>query len=244
MENNRELGVHAEAGAKDAPPFDYGSVSSSVANFLKMQADKIQRTAAKSIIDIGKDLVAAKHYLSHGQFLGWIEAEVGIPARTAQAYMQVAQWISGKSARVAHLPPSVLYVLSAPRTPQDVISDILKEVDAGKHIELSAIRGKLRALRQDRRQEGREANVAEHVQQAGGEAQVDARTHLVELINILARGLSSTDFTRVREIMTSQRVLDDPELARDICRAFSSVDGRAKNGRPLNCAAADNGSRP
>jgi hypothetical protein len=234
MENNKALEAHTNAVAKGGPQFDYGSVPSSVATFLKKQADKIQRTAAKSIIDIGKDLVAAKHYLSHGQFLGWIEAEVGIPARTAQAYMQVAQWITGKSVRVAHLPPSVLYVLSAPSTPQDFIRDILNDVEAGKHIELSAIRGKLKALRHDRRQESQETSAVEHVGQSEATTGVDAQTGLVELINILARGLSNTDFTRVREIMTSKRVLDDPELGHNICRAFSTVEVGVKNGRPLN----------
>lgn len=234
MENNKALEAHTDAGAKGGPQFDYGSVSSSIASFLKKQADKIQRTAAKSIIDIGKDLVAAKHYLSHGQFLGWIEAEVGIPARTAQAYMQVAQWITGKSARVAHLPPSVLYVLSAPSTPQEFIRDILNDVEAGKHVELSAIRGKLRALRHDRRQETPEPGAPEDVRQSEATVAVDARTGLVELINILARGLSDTDFIRVREIMTSKRVLDDPELGQNICSAFSVIDECEKNGRPLN----------
>jgi hypothetical protein len=42
--------------------------------------------------------IAAKHYLSHGSFLRWVETEAGLPARTAQAYMQVAHWASGKNA--------------------------------------------------------------------------------------------------------------------------------------------------
>jgi hypothetical protein len=35
----------------------------SVAEFLKGQAERIRRCVASSIVNIGKDLIAAKHYL-------------------------------------------------------------------------------------------------------------------------------------------------------------------------------------
>ena len=91
--------------------FNYDSVSPTVAKFLKGQANRILRTSSSAVIQVGKDLIAAKHYLPHGSFLVWVENEVGMRTRTAQAYMRVAQWASGKSATVAHSkrpePPEV-----------------------------------------------------------------------------------------------------------------------------------------
>jgi hypothetical protein len=84
--------------------FDYGVLESSVAEFLeflKVQVHRIRRQAPISIVHIGKGLIVAKHYLSRGMFLKWVEGEVGIPARTAQAYMHVAQWAAHKNATVA-----------------------------------------------------------------------------------------------------------------------------------------------
>src|SRR5262249_7339757 len=78
--------------------FDYNSVSSPVASFLKGQAERIRRQYVGSIIQIGRALLSAKSHLSHGEFLCWVEGEVCIPARTAQAYMRVAQWSEDKSA--------------------------------------------------------------------------------------------------------------------------------------------------
>src|ERR1700730_6747762 len=127
--------------------FDYAVLSPSVEKFLRGQADRIRRQCASSIVQMGKALFEAKRHLSHGEFLRWVELEVGIPARTSQAYMRVAKWASGKSAAVVHLPPSALYVLSSSAVPEEFIIDVLERVEAGKQIPASAIRQELKALR-------------------------------------------------------------------------------------------------
>src|SRR5262245_14032618 len=133
--------------------FDYGDLSSSAAKFLREQAERIRRQSASSIINIGKDLVAAKHYLSHGAFIAWVESEVGIAARTAQAYMRVAKWVAPKSASIAHLPPSLLYLFSASSTPSSFVVDVLKRIEAGERISLRAIRNELQDLRESTQNE-------------------------------------------------------------------------------------------
>src|SRR5436305_1571476 len=85
-------------GSRRELSFDYSSLPPSVARFLRGQADRIRQHCASSIIQIGKALLEAKHHLSHGAFLPWVECEVGIPARTAQVYMRSANWAAGKSA--------------------------------------------------------------------------------------------------------------------------------------------------
>ena len=204
--------------------FDYESLPSATAKFLKGQADRIRRYVGKSIVDIGKDLIGAKHYLSHGEFLRWVESEVGIPARTAQAYMQVAHWLAGKSAAIALLPPSLLYVLSSPSTPKDFIERILKKAEAGERMALSTIREELKA-RSQARQGGQKSAARKEPPCA---AISRAAPTVMDAIAIIAEGLSTADFAKVRNIMTSKHILEDPELPHLIGMAFLDTDSRGQ----------------
>jgi hypothetical protein len=207
--------------------FDYTGVSPSVAKYLMGQVERIRRSASKSIVEIGKDLIGAKHYLSHGAFLRWVESEVGLPARTAQAYMQVAQWVSQKGVGVATLPPTLLYLLSAPSTPEEFITSVLKRVGAGEQISFQSVRRELKALREakwdlkhnDDCPEFRPAELNGQVMPL----KRDVAAIITEAVAILARGLSKGEFKRVRDMMTSKPVLDDPGLAQKIVVAFKTI---------------------
>jgi len=230
-------------------------VPSSVAKFLSGQADRIRRQCVTSIIQIGKALLEAKHHLSHGAFLRWVEGEVCIPVRSAQAYMRVASWASNKGATVAHLPPSVLYLLSASSTPAKLVADILKRAEAGEYIVPSAMRAELKAARAKQQQELSEQQEKERqdcrraenpfAQQAPykvsnwGPIVIESETGggVNELFTILVRGLSASDFERVRDIVTSDAVLRDPQLAENLKRAFSD-DVRSDARRKLCRASA------
>jgi hypothetical protein len=205
--------------------FDYAEVPTSVSKFLKAQVDRIRRSAGKSVIEIGKDLIAAKHYLSHGAFLRWVEYEVGIPARTAQGYMQVAQWASGKNNCVARLPPTILYLLSAPSTPKDLVHDILEKADSGENISLSDLREELKGLRAKAQKAQR--NMIDTNQPIEADVtsrqiseRVDGSVDVQDAVAILVRALPLSVFCRVRDIMTNNRVLTDPCLAQKIALAF------------------------
>jgi hypothetical protein len=208
--------------------FDYASIPVSVASFLKVQATRIRQYTAKSIIQIGKDLAAAKHYLSHGQFVRWVEVEVGIPARTAQAYMRAAQWASGKSATVALLPPSLLYVLSASSTPNELVEEIMKKAEAGERIALATVRAKLRALRHATRNELIDGCIAGppvmHDDDCAQEQRISSgEVALMEAVRILVRALSEPDLARIKKIMTSNNVLQQPDLSKNIGIAFAAI---------------------
>jgi hypothetical protein len=208
--------------------FDYSDLSSSVAAFLKGQAERIRRQASSSVINIGKDLVEAKRHLSHGAFMAWVEGEVGIPARTAQAYMRVAKWAPSKSAKVAHLPPSLLYLLAASSTPEAFAADILKRCEAGERISLQAIRDELRDIRQSMQDEwqSRARSTLPRALCETKNSEIATSIHmtkgatLLEAVAILARGLSTPDFKRVHDIMTDSSVIKDPELPQKIVDAF------------------------
>ena len=48
-------------------------------------------TARMCIIEIGRELIAAKAQVAHGEWLPWLKEEFGWHQTTASRYMQVAQ---------------------------------------------------------------------------------------------------------------------------------------------------------
>ncbi|UGB28689.1 DUF3102 domain-containing protein (plasmid) [Methylorubrum sp. B1-46] len=64
-----------------------------------------------------------KELLGHGNFLPWIKDEFGMSDRTALNFMRVAERF--KSEIVSDLPPTVLYALAAPSTPDEVKDEII-----------------------------------------------------------------------------------------------------------------------
>jgi hypothetical protein len=222
--------------------FDYGELDGKVANFLRGHADRLRRSIAKSLVQIGRDLLGAKHYLSHGAFVRWVESEVGIPARTAQGYMKIAQWAEGKSANVAHLPPSALYILSAQTTPTEIVDNVLTTVEAGGTVCTSEIRHQLRAFRASQRQAQTRppaesayshptlvfnGDAPETVpwRELGGGNHYDVieNDDLLEVAEILTRTLSPRDRERIHQIMTNRHLLSANDLAERIRAAFERI---------------------
>lgn len=213
--------------------FGYEDLSPSVEKFLRGQADRIRRQCANSIIQIGKALIESKRHLSHGVFLRWVESEVGFPARTAQAYMRVAHWASGKSATVAHLPPSALYVLSSNGVPEEFVLDVLKRIETGEKLATATMRQELKAFQQTR---SAKLCAAQPIfvdvtsqpsyQKAAPSHAPTSRTPIVELAGLLSRKLAAADFARVCEILSSDMLLSDPDFAKKLAREFrAAADG-------------------
>ncbi len=69
--------------------------------------------SAQDIIEIGRDLIAAKKSLRHGRFLAWIDAEFEMTDRSARSFMRIADLYGAKSEMISDLPPTVLYALDA-----------------------------------------------------------------------------------------------------------------------------------
>jgi hypothetical protein len=68
-------------------------------------------------------LVEIKELLGHGQWLPWLDAELGWNERTAQAVMTIARRFPDleEYRRVARLPVSAVALLAAPSTPSEAI---------------------------------------------------------------------------------------------------------------------------
>jgi len=115
--------------------FDYSVVDADLASNLRRQANRIRTRISKAtqdLIDIGRDLFAAKkHLIDHGDFIKWVEAEVGIARRTAQAYMAIAKLADDKGAAIALLPPTTVHRLASKSAPPEVVSEVVAKAQSG-----------------------------------------------------------------------------------------------------------------
>src|SRR2546426_940819 len=67
----------------------------------------VKRTV-QDAIQIGRNLLAVKQRLPHGQFLPWLAAEFGMSRMTAHRFMQIAEKFGDKCNTALHLPIRVL----------------------------------------------------------------------------------------------------------------------------------------
>ena len=98
--------MQTEGPVRDAPP-------------LAQRAQRIRDlvgVARTCIIEIGRELIAAKTEVEHGEWLDWLETEFGWAERTARNYMTVAE--AFKSATLADMVLTIdataLYALASP----------------------------------------------------------------------------------------------------------------------------------
>jgi hypothetical protein len=117
-------------------PFDYSAFDADTASNLRAQASRIRKRIGKAtqdLIDIGRDLLAAKKNLvDHGAFIGWVESEVGIVRRTAQAYMALAKLADDNGAAIALLPPTTAHRLAAKSVPPEIVSKVVSKALSGE----------------------------------------------------------------------------------------------------------------
>jgi hypothetical protein len=115
--------------------FDYSAIDADLACNLRRQANRIRTRIGKAtqdLIDIGRDLLAAKrHLIDHGDFIKWVESEVGIAPRTAQAYMAIAKLADDKGAAIGLLPPTTVHRLASKSAPPEVVNEVIAKAQSG-----------------------------------------------------------------------------------------------------------------
>ena len=138
--------------------------------------------------------------------------------------MRAAQWAAGKSAAVAHLPASAIYMLSANGVPEKFVVDVLERVEAEEQIGAAAIRQELKAFLQSGSEKCSASNGAvQQIQEEYPIGDTTAGSPIAELAALLAHKLSELDFVRVCQILTSDGVLSDPDLAEKLEQQFRMV---------------------
>ena len=118
------------------PPaaFSYETLPIEQATALQQSAERIRslgRQQTEAIVEIGRELISAKERLPHGEFTAWLDAEFGMSDRTALNYMHLANWGQDKPEIISVLPPTALYLLAAPSTPEPAKDEIVKRIRCG-----------------------------------------------------------------------------------------------------------------
>jgi hypothetical protein len=124
--------------ALTVPDFDYGELSATAirkCSAIVSRIDKRQKNIAADIIAIGKELLAAKDTLDHGQFGPWLKHHWGWSARSAERMMQAAIAF-GKYDNLSNLTidQSALYLLSSDKCPENVCDEMLSQAESGGRI--------------------------------------------------------------------------------------------------------------
>jgi hypothetical protein len=129
--------------------FDYSSLTKDIADHARAAAHRIRRQeqkATEAIFEIGRDLLAIKQMLEHGQFIRWVEAECMSAVRTAQNYMRAAQAFDGKYETVSHLAPTTVYALAS--APAEARDEIVLKLEAGERPSEIQIKDRIWSARQ------------------------------------------------------------------------------------------------
>jgi len=204
--------------------FDYNTVPASIRSDLQAQAKLIKKLIAKTtadLIEVGRNLIAVKQQLDHGQFMDWVEIEVGIVKRTAQSYMAIARLADAKGATVALLPPTTAHRLAAISAPVEVVDHVLDRAVNGVIVPDGEVEEMFRNARNQRKQakkKDRRSRVASASASRRSAAELcrlereDQRTRSQEEASRIAadliREIGSTGATRVVALMSSD-IADD-----------------------------------
>lgn len=111
--------------------FDYAGLDIETQAFIKVKAKDIHirlKRAAADIVAVGQALIEVKARLDHGQFGDWLQSEFGMTDRHARNFMNVASRFGDKTETISDLPATVLYLLAAPSTPEEIVEQVIAGV--------------------------------------------------------------------------------------------------------------------
>lgn len=123
--------------------FNYAALTPELQIEVKAATERIKlrmKRTAEDIIEIGKDLIAVKAQLPHGQFLPWIAAEFEMSQATANNFIQVAKRFGDKLSKIDNFNSTILYQLAAPSTPDEVVEKAVEKAEQGEPLTLKEIK--------------------------------------------------------------------------------------------------------
>jgi hypothetical protein len=123
--------------------FDYANMFGEDRRDLQAAAARVKalrKTVVTNIIEIGKELIAAKAKLGHGRFGTWLEAEFDWTERTARNYIGAAEQFGDKSEIVSVLQPTAIYMLASPSTPEPVRKEVVRRIERGERVQTDHVR--------------------------------------------------------------------------------------------------------
>lgn len=123
--------------------FNYDDLTPDVQTEIKLASERIKmrmKRTAEDIVEIGKELIAVKSRLPHGQFLPWIQAEFEMSRVTAFRFMQVAEKFGSQMFHHETFSPTVLFELSSPSTPDEVVEQAIKKAESGESVTVAEVK--------------------------------------------------------------------------------------------------------
>lgn len=136
---------NSSLGNSNFVAFDYTSLDQQTADFVLQETEKIKtlmRQTVEGIIETGERLHKVKQRLKHGEFMTWVENEIKCHYSTALHFMRVWQTFGEQKEQIADvgINVSVLYLLSAPSTPEEFRTKIVRLAQAGNSISFSEVK--------------------------------------------------------------------------------------------------------
>ena len=149
---------------------------------LAMRAEeRIKARTVVTVIENGRDLLEVRNALGHGHFTQWLEQTFPFTDRTAQRWMNAAERYGGKTDIMSVLNDTVLLMLAAPSTPEEVRQEIEARAAAGEKITIAEVERLKRearaALEETARLEAERSELLTRVSDATSREQ-EARDHL------------------------------------------------------------------
>ncbi len=112
------------------PHFDYGDLFPYVADQMRDHASRIFKIRRASVLEVGRELLAAKALVEHRYFSEWVRTACLMHIRTAERAMQAVKLVA-KNDNLSYLPPDGLLALASRSTPEPIVSKIMEEISAG-----------------------------------------------------------------------------------------------------------------
>jgi Protein of unknown function (DUF3102) len=111
--------------------FDYAALAADVADEMRARASRIHEIRQASVLEVGRELIAAKEQVEHGCFVAWVQTACQMNIRGAERAMQAAELVE-KNDKLSYLPPDGLLALASRSAPPSVVTQILGEIAAGE----------------------------------------------------------------------------------------------------------------
>ena len=155
MSDPNEIAITTEGRAA----FDYETLHADAAARLRSAALRIRERMQGSIFETGRDLIAIKDLLEHGAWGAWLKAEFGMTARSAQRYMNAAG-LASKSDTVSVLPPTAIYKLASPSTPDIARDTIIDRLEKGEMVSMKEVTDEIDCRRREQAEADRLAKLS------------------------------------------------------------------------------------
>ncbi|CAA9556066.1 hypothetical protein AVDCRST_MAG81-208 [uncultured Synechococcales cyanobacterium] len=123
--------------------FAYASLDSETRSVVQQCTSEIKSLTRRTSIDtfkIGENLFTVKQRLKYGQFGKWLQSEFGWSQKMAYRFVNVYKCFSCVNLTKLDIPPSVLYDLAEPATPEAARQETLYRARQGETITCSKAR--------------------------------------------------------------------------------------------------------